>query len=65
MTDDEVIDSSIDNVIVEENRLHALVGEMNERSVVRAKEVTKRRWRSKVAPLDMNYGRERLSSEYL
>ena len=41
LTDDEVIDSSIDDVIVEETRFHPLVGEVKKRSMINAKEVTK------------------------
>ena len=43
LTDDEVIDSSIDDVIVEETEFHPLVAEVNERSVVSMNEVTKKK----------------------
>ena len=56
MTDDEVIDSSINDVIVEETRFHPLVEKVNERSVVSVKEVTKKNWSLIVALLGMNYG---------
>ena len=43
LTDDEVIDSSIDDVIVYETLFHPLMGELNERSVVTVKEVTRKK----------------------
>ena len=65
LTDDEVIDSLIDDVIMEETRFHPLVGEvMNERSVSSVKEVTEKKWQSIVAPLDINYGREQILPDY-
>ena len=42
LRDDEVIEFSIDGVIVEETQSYPLVGEVNERSVVSGMEVTKK-----------------------
>ena len=42
MTEDEVIDSSIDDMVVEETRFHSLVGEVNERSMASGEEDSKK-----------------------
>ena len=42
LTDDEVKDSSIDDVIVEEMRFYPLVGEVDEKSSISVIKVTKK-----------------------
>ena len=42
LRDDEVINSSIDEVIIAEIRFYLLVGEVNERNVVSVMEITKK-----------------------
>ena len=64
LTHDEVIDASIDDVTVEETRYHPLLVKANKRSMLSVKEVIKKKWRSIVAPLDLNYGREQILPDY-
>ena len=50
--------------MVEETQFHPPVGEVSKSSVVSVKEVTKKKSQSIVAPLNMNYGREQILSDY-
>ena len=62
LRDNEVLASTIDDVIVAETRFYPLMDNANERSVVNVMEVTEKEWRSIVAPLDMNYRREQMTN---
>ena len=56
--------NSYRDVIMEKTGFYALVGEMNKKSVFSVKEITKKKWRSIITLLDLNYGKEQILPDY-